>query len=330
MTVKRTSSSRRTKPPPPVKHIRVEQATSFARLLREMRETGVLGAGRMGLAEEVLMEMFSNRDYTNFLTIAGPIVPSGFRLLIGDMIQRGFLDAIVTTGANLTHDVIEALGGRHYQGTFNVDDRKLIKQGYNRIADIFVKEESFIQLDKTIRKLIGTIPEKERNRIAYSSLLERLGLMLNDKDSILYKAARNHVSVYSPGLLDSILGLSIWSFSTTQPLLLDPFRDVSRMVDLSMRSKKLGILILGGGLPKHNALLSSVFREGVDLAVQITMDRPEPGGLSGAPLAESISWRKIREGGRFVDVIGDVTICLPILYAAILERVKRRNRTRRD
>ncbi len=291
-----------------------------------MGATRVLGAGRIGLALEVMEEMYSNPDYTNILTIAGPIVPSGFRLLIGDMIDRGFLDAIVTTGANLTHDVVEALGGHHYQGSFNVDDRKLIGQGYNRIADIFVREDSFEQLDKRVRGMIGKIPEEERKKIAFSSLLEHLGELLGDQDSILYKAATKHVRVYSPGLLDSILGLSIWGFSTTQTLQLDPFGDVTRMVDMAMTSKKLGILILGGGLPKHNALLSSVFREGVDLAVQITMDRPEPGGLSGAPLAESISWRKIRKGGRFVDVIGDVTICLPVLYAALLEKVKSRKR----
>lgn len=312
--------------PIPVKQLTITPRISVSHLLERMRDTGVLGAGRMGMAADVLHEMFSDSSYTNFLTIAGPIVPSGFRLVIGDMIQRGFLDAIVTTGANLTHDVVEAMGSRHYQGTFNVDDRRLIKQGYNRIADIFVKEESFERLDKKIRKLLATMPENERRKIPYSVLLEKIGLMLGDTESILYKAAKNNVRIFSPGLLDSILGLSLWSFASTQTLQPDPFADVTRMVEMSMTSKKLGILILGGGLPKHNALLSSVFREGMDLAVQITMDRPEPGGLSGAPLAESISWRKIRKGGRFVDVIGDVTICLPILYASVLEKVKRRSR----
>jgi deoxyhypusine synthase len=322
----RRLSSKKSIAPNPVKQLRIKPGIRVSNLLDGMRDTGVLGAGRLGTAARVIHEMFSNSNYTNFLTVAGPIVPSGFRLVIGDMIQRGFLDAIVTTGANLTHDVVEAMGNQHYQGTFNVDDRRLIKQGYNRIADIFVKEESFELLDKKIRKLLATIPEDDRKKIPYSVLLEKIGLMLGDKESILYRAAKNHVKIFSPGLLDSILGLSLWSFSSTQVLQPDPFADVTRMVELSMTSKKLGILILGGGLPKHNALLSSVFREGMDLAVQITMDRPEPGGLSGAPLTESISWRKIRKGGRFVDVIGDVTICLPILYASVLEKVKSRSR----
>ncbi len=295
-------------------------------LAREMQATRVLGGGRVGAAVDVVSEMFLGKDFTNFLTLAGPMVPAGLRLLIGDLIDRGFLDAIVTTGANLTHDVIESLGLRHYQGSFQVDDRKLIRQGYSRIADIFVKESSFEKLDKTVRRWLSTIPVEDRRNIAFSDLLARLGLKINDKDSILHKAARSHVKVFSPGLLDSILGLSLWSFAQTEVLQLNPITDVTRMVEMAMTSKKLGVLIVGGGLPKHHTLLASVLREGVDRAVQITADRPEPGGLSGAPLAESISWRKIRKGGRFVDVYGDATVCLPLIIGAVLDRVKKRER----
>src|SRR5881409_638716 len=137
-------------------------------LAREMKGTHVLGAGRMGEAVDVVSEMFRERSFTNFLTLAGPIVPSGFRLLIGDLIDRGFLDAIVTTGANLTHDVIESLGLHHYQGTFQVDDRLLIRRGYSRIADIFVKEKSFEILDKTVRRLLAKIPADERRGVSVS------------------------------------------------------------------------------------------------------------------------------------------------------------------
>jgi deoxyhypusine synthase len=295
-----------------------------------MARTRVLGGGRIGAATHVVEEMFSGKDFTNFLTIAGPMVPSGFRLLIGDLIDRGFLDAIVTTGANLTHDVIEALGLHHYQGTFQVDDRLLIKRGYSRIADIFVKEESFQTIDKRVRKLLGNLPVEERRGVAVSTLLQKIGLRLQDRDSILFKAARRNVKIFSPGLLDSILGLSLWSFSQTEVLQLNPMADVTNMIDMAMTSKKLGVLILGGGLPKHHTLLASVLREGVDRAIQITADRPEPGGLSGAPLAESISWRKIRKGGKFVDVYGDATVCFPLIIAAVLAKVKKRARAIRE
>jgi len=295
-------------------------------LVREMSGTRVLGGGRIGEATDVVAEMFRDPSYTNFLTIAGPMVPAGFRLLFGDLIDRGFLDALVTTGANLTHDVIESLGLHHYQGSFHVDDRKLIRAGYSRIADIFVRETSFEKLDKTVRRFVSKIPVAERKNISYSDLLARLGLMINDEDSILYKAARRKVRLFSPVLLDSILGFSLWSFAQTEVLQLNPITDVTKIVEMAMSADKIGVIILGGGLPKHHTLLASVLREGVDRAVQITSDRPEPGGLSGAPLAESISWRKIRKGGRFVDVYGDATVCFPLIIGAVLDRVKKRNR----
>src|ERR1700745_1440750 len=295
-------------------------------LAREMKGTHVLGAGRIGEAIDVVAEMFRDRSFTNFLTIAGPMVPAGFRSLFGDLIDRGFLDAIVTTGANLTHDVIESLGLHHYQGSFQVDDRKLIQRGYSRIADIFVKESSLERLDKTIRKFLSKIPIADRKNVSYSELLFRLGRMIKDQDSILPQAALRNVKIFSPGLLDSILGLSLWSFAQTETLQLNPFGDLTRMVNMAMDADKIGVLILGGGVPKHHTLLASVLREGVDRAVQITSDRPEPGGFSGAPLAGSISWVKIRKGGKFVDIYGDATICLPLVIGAVLDRVKKRDR----
>lgn len=299
---------------------------SLDELARAMKDTRVLGGGRIGEAVDVIAEMFEDPSYTNFLTVAGPMVPAGFRLVFGDLIDRGFLDAIVTTGANLTHDVIESLGLRHYQGSFNVDDRKLIRSGYSRIADIFVKESSFERLDKTVRRFLTEIPVADRKDAAYSDLLAKIGLMIKDKHSILHRAVRHNVKVFSPGLLDSILGLSLWSFAQTEVLQMNPIKDLTRMVNMAMSADKIGVLILGGGLPKHHTLLASVLREGVDRAVQITADRPEPGGLSGASLAESISWRKIRKGGVFVDVYGDATIVLPLILGAVLNRVKKRVR----
>ena len=299
---------------------------SLGELARQMKATRVLGGGRIGEAVDVVSQMFEDPSSTNFLTIAGPMVPAGFRLLFGDMIDRGFLDAIVTTGANLTHDVIESLGLHHYQGSFNVDDRKLIRSGYSRIAYIFVKEAAFEKLDKTVRGFLSKMSVDKRKNVAYSDLLARLGTMIRDEESILHKAARKKVKIFSPGLLDSILGLSLWSFAQTEVLQLNPVSDVTKMVEMSMSADKIGVVILGGGLPKHHTLLSSVLREGVDRAVQITADRPEPGGLSGASLAESISWRKIRKGGVFVDVYGDATMCFPLIMGAVLDRVKKRER----
>jgi deoxyhypusine synthase len=102
---------------------------------------------------------------------------------------------------------------------------------------------------------------------------------------------------------------------------IDPLLDISAIMDKVFEAKKVGMIILGGGFPKHFALFANSFREGVDCAVQITMDRPEPGGLSGATLEEAVSWSKVKPEGKAVTVICDVTIAFPFIVAAALEKV---------
>jgi deoxyhypusine synthase len=106
-------------------------------------------------------------------------------------------------------------------------------------------------------------------------------------------------------------------------LALNPIRDLHRLSDLMYESKKVGAIILGGGLPKHHILGASILRDGVDAAVQITLDRPEGGSLSGAPLEEAVSWRKARARSKLVTVIGDVTVIFPTMIAAAIERLEK-------
>jgi deoxyhypusine synthase len=110
-------------------------------------------------------------------------------------------------------------------------------------------------------------------------------------------------------------------FGQDKTLRLDPLLDIKAIMDKVYEAKKVGIIILGGGVPKHFALFANTFREGVDAAVQITMDRPEPGGLSGASLEEAISWSKVKPKGKAVTVICDATIAFPLIIAAALEKI---------
>jgi deoxyhypusine synthase len=119
--------------------------------------------------------------------------------------------------------------------------------------------------------------------------------------------------------VDSIVGFHMWMFGQDKKLRIDPLLDTHKLVDIVYEAKKVGIIILGGGWPKHFALFANTFREGVDRAIQITMDRPEPGGLSGATLKEAISWGKVKPEGKEVTVICDVTIAFPLIVASALE-----------
>jgi len=309
-----------------VEHIRLRKGMSVSQLVKQMNAAGVLGAGKVGEAAELVVEMFKEPDYTVFLTLAGPIVPAGFRRIIGNLIENEFVNVLVTTGANMVHDLVEALGFRHMVGTFEAEDRRLRRERIGRIGDIYIEQAAFEALEKWLFKTVEAIPEEKRRRISAAELLNEIGRRVSDKESILAIAARKNVPVICPALVDSIAGFQLWTFGQDKTLRIDPLLDVNVLMDKVYEAKKVGVIILGGGVPKHFALFANTFRDGVDAAVQITMDRPEPGGLSGASLEEAISWGKVKPKGRAVSVICDVTIAFPLIVAAALENIGKQSK----
>jgi len=302
-----------------VKQIRLKRGITVAQLIKEMDACGVLGAGKIGKAARLVTEMFKNPDYTIFLTLAGALVPGGLRSIIAQLIEEGYVNVVVTTGANMVHDMVEALGYRHKVGTFRAEDEQLKQKELGRIGDIYIEHKAFKDLERWLYTLLEEIPEQKRQRISPSDLLLEIGKRITDENSILATAAKKNVPVICPGMPDSIAGFQLWIYGQDKELVLDPLGDVSKLVDKVYEAKKSGIIILGGGLPKHFALFANTFREGVDAAVQITMDRPEPGGLSGASLEEAVSWSKVKSEENTVTVICDATIAFPLIVAAALD-----------
>jgi deoxyhypusine synthase len=294
-------------------------------LVSEMQKCGVLGAGNIGKATEIVAEMFSDKDYTVFLTLAGPLVPGGLRKVIRDLIENDYVHVVVTTGANMVHDMVESLGHRHWIGTFLAEDEELKTKDIGRIGDIYIEQNAFRGLEDWMNKILEEIPEKKRARISTTELLFEIGKRISDPESILATAAKKGVPIVCPGIVDSIAGYHMWMFGQDKTLRTDPLLDTHTLVDKVYDAKKAGMIILGGGWPKHYALFANTFREGVDLAVQITMDRPEPGGLSGATLKEAISWGKVKPEGKEVTVICDVTIAFPLIVAAALEYAEKKS-----
>ena len=301
-----------------VKQMKLRRGISVGALVEEMRACGVLGAGRIGKAAELAAEMFSNPEYTVFLTMAGPLVPGGLREIVSDLINEGYVDLVITTGANIVHDMVEALGYKHMMGSFLAEDKRLKAENIGRIGDIYIEQKAFTDLEKWIHKLLEGIPEEKRERISVAELLFEMGKQIPDPKSILAVAARKGVPIICPAFIDSIAGFHLWAFGQDRKIRIDPLLDVDRLMNKVYEAKKVGVIILGGGHPKHFALFASTFREGVDSAIQITMDRPEHGGLSGASLEEAISWGKIKPEGKAVTVIGDATIIFPIIIAAAI------------
>jgi len=311
-----------------VKQMQLRRGISVGELVNEMKDCGVLGAGKIGKAAELASEMFSIPDYTVFLTMAGPLVPGGLRRIIGYLIDRGYVNVVVTTGANIVHDMVEALGYKHLKGTFLAEDKRLKAKSIGRIGDIYIEQRAFKHLEKWMHQTLEGIPEEKRQRLSVAELLAEIGRQIEDSESILAVAARKDVPIICPAFVDSIAGFHLWVFGQDKRLGIDPLLDVSRLMDRVYEAKKVGIIILGGGSPKHFALFANTFREGVDSAIQITMDRPEPGGLSGASLEEAISWGKVKPEGKSVTVICDATIAFPLIVAAALENLERSSHER--
>ena len=298
-----------------VHQLQIESVMSVDTLVKRMSHCG-FGARRLSEAVAIYEKMLSG-DFTKFLTISGAMVPAGMRNIVSDLIRKGHVDVLVITGANLVHDIIESFGC-HCLGTPESDDAALRAEGVSRIYDVFLRDQDFAAFEDLMQKII---PETDKI-LSGRELMAILGSRIKDERSILRSAFDMNVPVFCPALPDSMIGLQAWMFSQTKKLTVDAFADIKEIVDICYESPRSGILIVGGGVPKNFALQSMLLTpNSFDLAIQLTTDTPENGGLSGATLSEAVSWGKISENARFVTVYGDATITLPMLVAATLERI---------
>ena len=311
----------------PVKHIKIAGKLSVDELIQQFKDSGSFGAGRVSLACDIYERMVRDEDCTIFLALAGAVVPAGMRSLIADMIRERLIDVLVSTGANMVHDSIEALGGHHYRGHWLVDDSTLYKYHIYRIYDVFVPEEDFVKLDYKIASIFDDIASENAGKhLASNEFAWELGKRLHDPNSILRAAYEAQVPVFLPAVRDSEFGFAHWLHASRKgvkhTLSVDAFKDVPGIVGLCNRSKKNGMVVIGGGVPRNtvqSAALAS--KKGMDYAVIITTDRPEPGGLSGSTLEETVSWGKVKNQADKVMVIGDATLIFPIMVASVIERL---------
>lgn len=309
--------------------VRIGEHTTVDDLVSEFQGCA-FGAGRLAKAVDIYAEML-NEETTKFMGIAGALVPAGMRRILADMIRDRYVDVVVTTGANLVHDIIEALGDHHYmcvEVDTNVDgvvdDVGLRRRGIDRIYDVVVHDEAFARLEDFLRNVFERL---DRRRYSIRELLTSIGENLSDRDSLLRSAVESDVPVFCPAIADSMIGLHAWLYKQAGSLEVDVFDDMRELIDRFSEAKRTGAIILGGGVPKNFIFQSSLIapradgREGLDYTIQITTSTPEDGSLSGATLDEAKSWGKIGEHAKTVTLYCDATIALPIIVAAVRERM---------
>ncbi len=305
----------------PVHQVKTKPGMTTDELCKELSKAGVMGAGRVGKAVDVLEKAISDKECTVFFGLAGCMVPGGMQQILIDMINDGWLDAIVTTGAMVVHDIVEALGTKH-EICDTMNDAELHKKGVNRLFDSSLPQNAYMKLEDWLRPVLDKVPREE---ISIREFLEVLGKNIPSENSWLKTAVSKNIPVFSPGFFDSGLGVMTYFYHQEGPknhLNISALKDIGEPIKLVQDSKKSAAFLIGGGVPKNHIIQAAQFIDkGHTYGVQITTDRPEPGGLSGASLHEGISWGKFGEASEMVDVIADATIALPLITSALKERL---------
>jgi deoxyhypusine synthase len=318
----------------PVATIKVGKK-SISTLLEEMAQTGFQGK-KLGEVVNIWAEMARQSDLTIFLGLTGSLSTTGQWKIIKWLVEKRYVDVLVSTGANISEDLLEALGYHYYQGTWLADDEELLRMKVDRFYDVYADEMQYRKLENTIYKFANTLDEKT----TYSTreFLHLFGEYLSKRgiDSIVSAAYRKKVPIYSPGLIDSGYGvaLSLLKRQKGKLIRLDQTKDMEELAQIAEKTKKTGVVYLGGGVPKDTIQLSTIIKSlavgGEDetpheYAIQITADSPQWGGLSGCTLEEAISWGKISSQAKKATLYSDITLALPLVAHALNERVEKRS-----
>jgi deoxyhypusine synthase len=302
-------------------------------------------AGRLREGCQLFAERMLEDDVTVGVSVTGALTPAGIGMsCLIPLMEAGFIDWMVSTGANLYHDTHFAIGLDMHQGTPFVDDIRLREDGIVRIYDIFFDYNVLLSTDQFYCKLI-TGPEFQRS-MGTAEFHNLVGKYLTEKEkaleqhkSVLSTAYQCGIPVYTSSPGDSSIGMNIAGMALKgNKLVIDPNVDVNETTSIVLNAKvtggKSGVLMLGGGSPKNFVLQTEpqlqevlgIQEKGHDFYLQFTDARPDTGGLSGATPGEAVSWGKV-DPDKLPDTVVcyvDTTIALPLLSAYALAKRKPR------
>lgn len=329
--------------------IEVKKDRSISELMKLMENTGFQGKN-LAKTVKVLEKMAKDPNITILFGYAGSLSTTGQWKIINWLMENNLIDILVPTGANISEDIVEAMGGAYIQSSHINSDEDLFKQGFNRYYDVLGDEVEYLEMTELIGEFILTL-DKTYN---YSSreFLYEFGIWLNKKKikSIVSVAAKKNIPIFCPAFPDSPYGdASLIASSKNFHLTIDSIKDYREYMSLAEVVKDTGVVYIGGGVPKDWIQLISVtadllydqreipnrknpkYRDNVGkqetyyphrYAVQITTDSPQWGGLSGCTFEEAVSWGKEDPNGELVQCYCDATIALPIISHALAERLK--------
>lgn len=320
---KRALLTRATKP------VRIRRGTTVADLVGQYADASIQ-ARNLGSVARVMEKMLADpKRPTVYLGLAGPLIAAGLRQVIRDLVERGCVDVVVSTGAILYQDLYQARGGTHWRGTPDADDAELHALRVDRIYDTYVDEELFWEFDSWCGRVADEMPDGAYSSRAY---LAELAKRLDDPESILVTCRKRGVPVFSPALNDSSIGIGLTEHRLRmrrqgrEGVRIDSIADNHEIVQTMVRSPATAAIYVAGGVPKNwindAVVMSYLFGQerGHAYAVQVTADAPHWGGLSGSTLDEAKSWGKVGETAATAMCFIEPSVSLPLVAGYVLQK----------
>jgi deoxyhypusine synthase len=314
--------------PKRVQDLSVGDRPSLDALVRRMGEGGGFSAKGVADGVDVLEEILADREMTVFLSFPADIVATGVRGVLFELIDRGLVDAVVTTCGTLDHDLARSFKP-YYHGDWSLDDAALHRRHLYRLGNLVIPQANYgAIIERKMQPLLRQLWGQGRRRLAPHELAWAIGESLGGvagKGSLLRAAFERQVPVLVPGITDGAVGAQLWLFwQQHKEFQVDLMGDEQKLSDLVFDARRSGAILLGGGISKHHTIWWNQFRDGLDAALYITTAVEWDGSLSGARTREAVSWGKLKPSARHTTVEGDVTVLLPLIAGAALERIGRK------
>jgi len=300
-----------------VKDFQWSKDKTVTEMVTELRQIGYQST-ELAKASDVVVRM-KRENAKIFLTFTSNMVTSGLRGFFAQLVQKGVANVLVTTVGGIEEDIMKAGGAKFDIGRFNADDVELHEQGVNRVGNLFIQNQHYMDFEDTIGPILSKLYEKQK-RWAVSELLREIGLMLADEQSILYQAAKKDVPIFCPAITDGAFGYHLYLFQQKhKDFIVDVVADFGNILFSTSHDEKKGIIALGGSISKHHAILCTLLNGGADYAMYMTTAQRTSGSMSGATTDEAKSWGKVKDESDVATVIGDVTILFPLAMMRALD-----------
>ena len=303
----------------PVKDYSIGTGSGFSDVFREMVSSGGFESRNLADGLEILRLMQHDQGCTKFLSFVAALMSTGARGIVRDMLRRKMFDCVITTCGALDHDIART-HEKYFSGDFRMDDKMLLKKDIHRLGNVLVPMKSYGPLiESKVQECLTDMYKDGVRDVASYEITDKIGSTL-DESSFLYWAHKNKIPVIVPGIVDGAVGSQLWFFyQQHKDFKLDLMKDETRLSDLVYSAKKSGAFMIGGGISKHHTLWWNQFRGGLDYAVYITTAPEWDGSLSGALVAEAISWGKVTRQAMQTTIHGEASTLLPFIYAALIE-----------